>query len=140
MSSATKELRTRLSTEELEIPSVCPTCKQFVGADITYYVCDDGSIICSRCRHVDQLEMIESWGYLPDWLVFARREWRRLSAKYSPRKLIRRRREMQHYAWAFFRDCWKDPKAVARRVADLNEIHRWQVAVMSGLRDRRPTT
>ncbi len=140
MSATTKELKARLNTDELEIPPACPACNRFMGKDVTLYVCDDGSIICARCRHDDQLSMIASWDYLPEWVVFARREWRRLAARYSPRSLLRRRREAQQWAWAFFRDCWRDPKAVARRVADLHEINRWQVAIMSGLRERRPTT
>jgi hypothetical protein len=138
MTSALKE---RLNTAELEIPSVCPTCQQFVDRDVTYYyVCDSGDIVCSRCRHTEQMNVIASWEDLPEWFVFARREWRRLSAKYSPRRMGRRRREAQQWAWAFFRDCWKDPKAVARRVAELNEIHRWQTAIMAGLRDRKIVT
>lgn len=125
-------LKERLNTAEIEIPLCCPSCSRFVGKDLTYYINDDESITCSRCHHADQIHMIGGWNELPDWTLRLQAEWRRLRRCISIRGWLKKRRELQSWAWVFFKDCWKNPQEVQRRAAELREMDEWQ-SVMMGL-------
>lgn len=126
-------LKERLTTEEIEIPLQCPRCRHFIGRDVTIYIRDDTEVVCSRCHHGERIAEIRSWGELPDWAVALRDGWRRLRKQVSIRYWVDRRRELQGYAWVFFKDCWKNPRAVQRRVWELRHLDRWQQRVMAGL-------
>lgn len=126
-------LKERLNTEEIEIPVHCPGCSQFVGKDVTFYVNDDGSIACTRCYHAERVAEIANWDELPDWLLRLRDGYRRVRRTASIRGWMNRRRELQGYAWVFFKDCWKNPREVQRRVVELRLLDRWQQQIMAGL-------
>ena len=126
-------LKERLTTEEIEIPLQCPCCMQFIGRDITIYIRDDGGVVCSRCYHAERIDEIASWNELSEWAVRLRDGWRWFRQRVSIRHAIDRRRQLQGYAWVFFKDCWKNPRAVQRRVAELRLLDRWQQRVMAGL-------
>lgn len=126
-------LKERLNTEEIEIPLNCPSCQHFVGKDVTFYVNDDGSIVCSRCYHDQRIDEIQSWDELSEWMIRLQAGWRALRRHTSIRGWIERRRELQGYTWVFFKDCWKNPQAVAHRVSELRHLDRWQQRIMAGL-------
>lgn len=126
-------LKERLTTEEIEIPLQCPRCSHFIGKDITIYVQDDGEVVCSRCYHAERIAEIGEWGELPDWVIALQARWRQVRQRMSIRGWRDRRRDLQGYAWAFFKDCWKNPREVQRRVIELRHLDRWQQRVMAGL-------
>lgn len=126
-------LKERLTTEEIEIPLQCPQCTHFIGRDVTIYIKDDGDVMCSRCYHAERIAEIGDWNEMPDWVIALRTGWRSLRQRASIRKWRERRRELQSWAWIFFRDCWKNPREVQRRVHELRHLDRWQQRIMAGL-------